>query len=109
MPAGHSQAEGEGGGEGSDSIAAEEASELGIPVALASRLTPSMLDELRRAPRKRPTLEEQRKQFEAQRELENFDPLQHDPVEQVRPTRGPQPLAVHPKRGPRLVTDPSPR
>ena len=86
-----------------------EASELGIPVALASRLTPSMLDELRRAPRKRPTLEEQRKQFEAQRELENFDPLQHDPVEQVRPTRGPQPLAVHPKRGPRLVTDPSPR
>lgn len=57
--------------------------ELGISAGMASRLPADLLAELRKKPRNLKSLAESRKEFEEQRELERFDPLANDPVEQV--------------------------
>lgn len=59
-----------------------DAAEAAIPEALAARLAPEMLDELRKMPRIAKSLEEGRREFEEQRRQEAFDPVANDPVEQ---------------------------
>jgi hypothetical protein len=64
-------------------LAEAQATDLGIPAGLASRLPKDMLDDLRRVPRKQKSLAEERVEYEEQMRLEKFDPLANDPGEQA--------------------------
>jgi len=70
--------------EGSQKTSADQvASGYGISPNLASRLSPEMLQELRKngPPQKHRSLEEDRRDFEERRRQATYDPLENDPLE----------------------------